>query len=488
MTLDATAPNRSAGGADGDATPTPTWRVLIADDDASIRALLKDMLSDEGYQTIEVKSGADVLRAVPKVEPNLIMLDVRMPDMDGIEVLRRLSSQGHKIPVLMMTAFGSASSAIEATKLGAHDYLTKPFADIDEVLNRVRRVFEYQSLATEVRKLRAELGRDLSERMIGNSQKMQDIYKTIGMISQTDANVLIMGETGAGKEVVADTIHHHSNYRNGPLVKVNLTALPETLVESELFGHEKGSFTGAVAQRKGRFEMAHKGTIFLDEIGDMTLSTQRKLLRVLQDKAFERVGGSTAVKVDCRIVAATNRNLKEEVDAGRFREDLYYRLNVVTIHVPPLRERKDDIPLLTEHFLVKFRYTPTSPPARISEEAMQTLVNYDWPGNVRQLEHTIERAVIMARGGIITSQHLALDETEELSFIDLNQRLQQGESLPEVLAEVERKMLTRALDRTNSNKHAAARLLGIAIATLEKGLAEHRLGGKAGVEDVDGER
>jgi two-component system response regulator AtoC len=355
------------------------------------------------------------------------------------------------------------------------------------VLHRVRQVFNYQSLASEVRKLRAELGRDLSERMIGNSQKMQDIYKTIGMISQTDANVLIMGETGAGKEVVTDTIHLHSNYRNGPLVKVNLTALPETLVESELFGHEKGSFTGALAQRKGRFEMAHKGTIFLDEIGDMTLSTQRKLLRVLQDKQFERVGGSTPVKVDCRIVAATNRNLKEEVDAGRFREDLYYRLNVVTINVPPLRERKDDIPLLTEHFLVKFRYTPTSPPARISEEAMQTLVNYDWPGNVRQLEHTIERAVIMARGGIITSQHLALDETDELSFIDLNQRLQQGQTLPEVLADVERKLLTRALDRTNGNRHAAAQMLGIDIATLNKGLVEHGLGGRAAVEDADGE-
>jgi two-component system, NtrC family, response regulator AtoC len=487
MTLDTTAPDRSADDADATTPPTPTWRVLIADDDASIRSLLNEMLSDEGYEIIEVKSGAEVLRAVPKVEPNLLILDFKMPDMDGIEVLRRPSSQSQKVPVLMLTGFGSASTAIEATKLGAFDYVTKPF-DVADVLHRVRQVFNYQSLASEVRKLRAELGRDLSERMIGNSQKMQDIYKTIGMISQTDANVLIMGETGAGKEVVTDTIHLHSNYRNGPLVKVNLTALPETLVESELFGHEKGSFTGALAQRKGRFEMAHKGTIFLDEIGDMTLSTQRKLLRVLQDKQFERVGGSTAVKVDCRIVAATNRNLKEEVDAGRFREDLYYRLNVVTINVPPLRERKDDIPLLTEHFLVKFRYTPTSPPARISEEAMQTLVNYDWPGNVRQLEHTIERAVIMARGGVITSQNLALDDTEELSFIDLNQRLQQGQSLPEVTAEVERKMISRAMERNNNNRHAAARMLGIDIATLERGLVEHGLAGKAGVEDADGER
>ena len=487
MSLDTTARSRTDGTPDRETQATAAWRVLVAADDPSIRMLLKEMLSDEGYDIVEVKSGAEVLRTVPKAEPNLVILDFKLPDMDGLDVLQRLTSQGHKMPILMITGMGSASTAIKATQLGAFDYITKPF-EIEDVLHRVKQVFNYQSLSSEVRKLRAELGRDLSERMIGNSQKMQDIYKTIGMISQTDANVLIMGETGAGKEVVTDTIHHHSNYRNGPLVKVNLTALPETLVESELFGHEKGSFTGAVAQRKGRFEMAHKGTIFLDEIGDMTLSTQRKLLRVLQDKTFERVGGSTAVKVDCRIVAATNRNLKEEVDAGRFREDLYYRLNVVTIHVPPLRERKDDIPLLTEHFLVKFRYTPTSPPARISEEAMQTLVNYDWPGNVRQLEHTIERAVIMARGGIITSQHLALDDTEELSFIDINQRLQQGQSMPEVLAEVERKMLTRALDRTNNNRHAAARLLGIDIATLERGLSEHRLGGRAAVEDADGER
>ncbi|MDP8922172.1 MAG: sigma-54 dependent transcriptional regulator [Chloroflexota bacterium] len=471
----------------GDAA-APSRRVLVADDDASIRALLVDLLGEDGYQVVEVKSGNEVLRAVPQVEPNMLILDLRLPDMDGIEILRRLGAQDRKVPTLILTAYGTASSAIEATKLGAVDFLTKPF-DNDEVLLRVGKIFEYQALASEVRKLRDSLEkRDLSERMIGSSPKMQDIYKTIGMIAQSDANVLVMGETGAGKEVVADTIHAHSNYRQGPLVKVNLTALPETLVESELFGHEKGSFTGAVAQRKGRFEMAHKGTIFLDEIGDMTLSTQRKLLRVLQDKQFERVGGSAAVKVDCRIIAATNRNLKEEVDAGRFREDLYYRLNVVTIHVPPLRERKDDIPLLVEHFLTKFRYTPTSPPARISEEAMRTLVSYDWPGNVRQLEHTVERAVIMARGGVITSHHLSLDDTEELSFLDINQKLQRGESLPDVVAEVERKMITRALDRTGSNRHAAAKLLGIDIALLERKLAEHGIAGRQGVEDADGER
>ncbi len=463
-------------------------RILVADDDESIRSLLATLLSAEGYEISEVKSGQEVLRAVPQVDPDLLVLDLRLPDMDGIEILRRLRGQEQNVAVLMLTAFGTASTAIEATKLGAQDYLSKPF-EIDDVLLRVNRVFELQSLASEVRKLRHQLdARDLSERMIGNTRKMQEIYKTIGMIAQSDANVLVTGETGAGKEVVADTIHFHSNYRQGPLVKVNLTALPETLVESELFGHEKGSFTNAIAQRKGRFEMAHKGTIFLDEIGDMTLSTQRKLLRVLQDKQFERVGGSVPVKVDCRIIAATNKNLKEEVDAGRFREDLYYRLNVVTIFVPPLRERKDDIPRLVEHFLTKFRYTPKSPPARIAEEAMQTLISYDWPGNVRQLEHTVERAVIMARGGVITSQHLRLDDTEELSFVDINQRLQRGESLPQVVADVEQKMLGRALERNGGNRHAASRLLGIDIATLEQKLSEHGMGAKSRTEDVDGEQ
>ncbi|MBA2450984.1 MAG: sigma-54-dependent Fis family transcriptional regulator [Chloroflexi bacterium] len=497
MTIEATTASKLRSRPERDARPdgvtttngaTASRKILVADDDASIRSLLVTLLSGENYEVSEAKSGNEVMRAVPEVRPNLVLLDLRMPDLDGIEILRRLQAQDEKVPVLMLTAYGTASSAIEAMKLGAWDYVTKPF-ELDDVLLRVQRVFEHQTLALEVRKLRDQLGgRELNERMIGNSPKMHQIYKTIGMIAQSDASVLITGETGAGKEVVADTIHAHSNYRSGPLVKVNLTALPETLVESELFGHEKGSFTGAVTQRKGRFEMAHKGTIFLDEIGDMTLTTQRKLLRVLQDKQFERVGGSTSVKVDCRIIAATNRNLKEEVDAGRFREDLYYRLNVVTIYVPPLRERKDDIPLLVEHFLVKYRYNPTSPPARIAEDAMQTLLGYDWPGNVRQLEHTIERAVIMARGGVITSQHLALDETEELSFIDLNQKLQYGEPLPEVLAEVERKMISRAIDRTSGNRHAAARLLGIDIASLEEKLSEHRGDGRLALEEMDGKR
>jgi two-component system response regulator AtoC len=450
-------------------------KVLIADDDDSIRELLVSLLKSEGYETYECKRGSEVLRTVPRLEPDLMILDLRMPDTDGIEIIRRLNEQDARVPTLLMTAYGTSKAAIEATQLGAYDYLTKPF-DLEDVLRTVHRYFEYAQLSAEVRKLRAlEAGRDPADRIIGNSPQMQHIYKEIGKVANSDANVLIMGETGTGKELVGETIHAFSNYRNGPLVKVNLTALPETLVESELFGHEKGSFTGAIAQHKGKFEMAHKGTIFLDEIGDMTLNTQRKLLRVLQDKQFERVGGSVPVTVDCRAVAATNKNLTEEVQAGRFREDLYYRLNVITLHMPALRDRKEDVPLLVEHFLTKFRYQPGSPPARISEEAMEALLKYDWPGNVRQLEHTVERAVIVARGGIVTSQHLTLDAASELAIIDINQKLQANQSLPDVLAEAERLMLERALERTGGNHFHAAKLLGIDIAHLEKRLDDHGL-------------
>lgn len=463
--------------AGGEADRVNKKKILVADDDDAIRQLLVTVLREEGYETFEAKRGSEVLRTVPSLEPDLLLLDLRMPDSDGLEIMRRLNEQETRVPVLVMTAYGTSRAAIEATQLGAYDYITKPF-DLDEVLHTVRRYFEYERLSSEVRKLRAlEARRDPSDRIIGNSPQMQQIYKEIGKVAASDASVLIMGETGTGKELVCETIHAFSNYRSGPLVKVNLTALPETLVESELFGHEKGSFTGAIAQHKGKFEMAHKGTIFLDEIGDMTLSTQRKLLRVLQDKQFERVGGNVPVKVDCRVIAATNKNLAEEVAAGRFREDLYYRLNVITIYMPPLRERKEDIPLLVEHFLNKFRYQPGSPPARISEEAMQALIEYDWPGNVRQLEHTIERAVIVARGGIITSQHLNLEAAAELAIVDINQKLQANQTLAEIVADVERLALNRALERTNNNRYHAARLLGIDIATLEKKLDEHGLGG-----------
>lgn len=368
--------------------------ILIADDDAGIRGMLRDFLEDEGFSVEETDDSDHVVEAIRGEDPPiLVLMDVRMPKKSGIDVLRELSEdRGSQLPVIIMTAYGSANLAIQAMQLGAYDYVTKPF-DLDEVLITIRRYIEHQRLLQRVSQSGvARADHDPNEFIIGNSSAMQEVYKIVGRVAASDATVLIAGETGTGKELVATVIHRNSGYSGGPMIKVNCAALPETLLESELFGHEKGAFTGAINQRKGRFEMAHKGTIFLDEVGEMTLATQKKLLRVLQEREFERVGGSISVKVDTRVIAATNKVLMQEVRDGRFREDLYYRLNVIAIYLPPLRERKEDVPLLVEHFLDKHRYSSSSVPARISTSAMQRLMEHDWPGNVRELENIIERA------------------------------------------------------------------------------------------------
>jgi two-component system, NtrC family, response regulator AtoC len=295
---------------------------------------------------------------------------------------------------------------------------------------------------------------------------MQDIYKTVGRVARSDATVLVSGETGTGKELVATVIHRNSTYSAGPLIKVNCAALPETLLESELFGHEKGAFTGAIAQRKGRFELANKGTIFLDEVGELTLATQKKLLRVLQEREFERVGGTGSIKVDTRVVAATNKDLPREIDAGNFREDLYYRLNVIAIELPPLRERHTDIPLLVEHFLHKHRFGRGSAPARISQEAMSRLLAHDWPGNVRELENTIERAVIMARGGVIAADHVTFPGQETRRPVDVTQAIADGTSLDEFLKHMESRYLREALRQAGGNESVAAGLVGIELEEL----------------------
>ncbi|MGE5618516.1 MAG: sigma-54-dependent transcriptional regulator [Sphingomonadaceae bacterium] len=442
-------------------------QILIADDDPSIRLLLRNFLESEGYDTTEAKSGGEVLRMLPEHTPDLVIMDLRMPEWDGIEVMKKLGEQNIKVPVLLMTAHGTANSAIQAIQLGAFDYITKPF-ELDDVLLTVRRFFEYQELTAEVKKLRGQLEKpDPSDKIIGKTQAMQEVYKTIGRVARSDATVLIWGETGTGKELVAHTLHQHSTRRQGPLVKVSCAALPETLLESELFGHEKGSFTGAMVQRKGRFELAHKGTIFLDEIGEMSLGTQKKLLRVLQEKEFERVGGSVPIQVDVRVIAATNKDLAAEVAAGRFREDLYYRLNVISVFMPPLRDRKDDIPLLVEHFLHKHRFSVSSPPSRISEEAIKVLMKHDWPGNVRELENTIERAVVMAQGGIITSQYLYLTPAKQKRFVDLDQKLQENQSYQQIMSDIETQLLQQALSRAEGNVAAVAKMLSLDTAELE---------------------
>jgi two-component system response regulator AtoC len=465
-------------------------KVLVADDDAAIRKLLVDLLGGEGYEVSEAKTGSEVLSALSAADrrPDLVLMDVRMPEMSGIDVLRRMRDQKTGVGVLVMTAYGTSNLAIQSIQLGAYDYITKPF-DLEEVLVAVRRFFEHRSLQGEVQSLRKQLGqRDPSERIVGRSPQMLEVYKVVGRIAGSDATVLVTGETGTGKELVADVIHQNSSYRQGTLVKVACATLPETLLESELFGHEKGSFTSAYQQRKGRFELADKGTIFLDEMGEMSLSTQKKLLRVLQEKEFERVGGTQTIRIDTRVIAATNKNLGEAVTKGDFREDLYYRLNVIAIHMPPLREREGDVPLLVEHFLDKYRFTPQSPPAKISEDAMAILEKHDWPGNVRELENTIERSVIMARGGVITRDHLTLiNRVQPRSgrTVDLGQMLEQRRGLADAMGEVERQLLIEALQRANNDPDVAATLLGLKPRELTEKLRLHELDGALGGEAAE---
>ncbi|HVX30276.1 MAG TPA: sigma-54 dependent transcriptional regulator, partial [Nitrolancea sp.] len=381
--------------------------------------------------------------------------------------------RGSQLPVIIMTAYGSANLAIQAMQLGAYDYITKPF-DLDEVLITIRRYIEHQRLLQRVSQSGSSRSdHDPNDYIIGNSVAMQEVYKTVGRVAGSDATVLIAGETGTGKELVATVIHRNSGYSGGPLIKVNCAALPETLLESELFGHEKGAFTGAINQRKGRFEMAHKGTIFLDEVGEMTLATQKKLLRVLQEREFERVGGSISVKVDTRVIAATNKVLTQEVRDGRFREDLYYRLNVIAIYLPPLRERKEDIPLLVEHFLDKHRYSSSSVPARISTSAIQRLMEHDWPGNVRELENIIERAVVLSQGSIITDEHISFSNSAEGHIIDIAQRVRTGTSLRDVQQEVEKQMLIEALKQYDGDQVAAADSIGLELRDFQQRLADY---------------
>ncbi len=450
-------------------------RILIADDDAGIRGMLRDFLEDEGFDVDETDDSENVLRTIKSDDPpTLVLMDVRMPNKSGIDVLRELSEErGAQLPFIIMTAYGSANLAIEAMQLGAYDYITKPF-DLDDVLITIRRFIEHQNLLKRVSGSGSgQQERDPNDYIIGNSAAMQDVYKTIGRVARAESTVLVSGETGTGKELVATVLHRNSGYSGGPLVKVNCAALPETLLESELFGHEKGSFTGALNQRKGRFEMANKGTIFLDEVGEMTLSTQKKLLRVLQEREFERVGGSVSVKVDTRVVAATNKNLPQEVREGRFREDLFYRLNVISIYLPPLRERKEDIPLLVEHFLHKHRYSSSSAPAKISTSAMQRLMEHEWPGNVRELENIIERAVVLAQGTVVTDEHLSFSSADQGHIIDIAQRIRTGATLTEVQQEVEKQMLIEALKQSEGDQVAAAAAIGMELREFQRRLNDY---------------
>jgi two-component system, NtrC family, response regulator AtoC len=454
--------------------------ILVADDDASIRSLLKQLLSDEGYSVVEATTGTEVVEKVKDTNPDLVIMDVRMPELDGIEALSKLKASSPKTSVLIMTAFGSSNNAIRAMELGAFDYITKPF-ELDKISHTVKRVIEYRDLTSEVQVLRDEISSLVqTERIVGNSPAMQEVYKTVGKVAKADATVLITGESGTGKELVAEALHYNSNRRSGPIVKVSCAALPETLLEAELFGHEKGSFTGAMTQRRGRFEMADKGSIFLDEIGEMSLATQTKLLRVLQERKIERVGSSIPIKVDIRVICATNKELQKQVEQQKFRDDLYYRLNVINIHMPALRERKEDIPALVEHFLAKHRYSASAQPASISEEALKRLMEYDWPGNVRELENVVERAVVLSRGQIITSRELPFGDHEadhDGEGGESDEVSAEKSFFKKSVSQFEKDLIMKALRDAAGNRSKAAEMLGIYRRLLYAKIKEYGLEG-----------
>ncbi|MGQ9532166.1 MAG: sigma-54-dependent transcriptional regulator [Desulfotomaculales bacterium] len=442
-------------------------KIVIIDDEEHMCWALERAMRQEGYQAFTATSGRKGLELVRREAPSLVILDLKMPEMDGLEVLRRLRKMNPKLPVIMITAYGTIQTAIEAMKLGAVDYITKPF-DLDELKIVVRKALELSHLITEVAFLRAELAARY-DRMVGESPAMQEVRRLIARVAGTDATVLITGESGTGKEVAALAIHQNSPRAKGPFIVVNCAALPEPLLESELFGHEKGAFTGAVARKQGRFELADGGTIFLDEIGEMPPAMQVKLLRVLQEKSFERVGGTETIKVDVRVIAATNRDLKAAIQEGKFREDLYYRLNVVPIRMPALRERKEDIPLLVEYFLQKFR--PRYQAHTISPAAMELLRRYHWPGNIRELQNVIERAMIICQGEEILPEHLPPEIQAAprpaggliVDFPDEGINLEQ----------LEKELIIKALEKTGGNQTRAAQLLGITRSTLIYRMQKH---------------
>jgi len=370
-------------------------QILVVDDEERIRQSLNGVLKDEGYEVLEAKDGIQALKQIENDPPDAVLLDIWMPGMDGMETLERIRAQIPNLPVIMISGHANIELAVKATKLGAYDFIEKPLS-LEKVLLTVNHALVFSKLEQENRALRQEI--QGKHEIVGNSPEILQVKEQIKIVAPTNGWVLITGENGTGKELVAREIHQLSLRADKTFVEVNCAAIPEELIESELFGHEKGSFTGALTKRRGKFDLANDGTLFLDEIADMSLKTQAKILRILQEQKFERVGGTEMIYVDVRVVAATNRDLKEEIQKGKFREDLYYRLNVIPMVVPPLRERRTDIPLLVEHFVAEFCLENHREMKKISPEAMDLLISYPWPGNVRELRNVIERVVIMSRG------------------------------------------------------------------------------------------
>jgi DNA-binding NtrC family response regulator len=441
-------------------------RILVVDDEAAIRESLRDWLMEDGYEVGLAESGEDAIAMTTEKSWEVILLDLKMPGIDGLETLKRLKAKEviHETEIIMMTAYATIDTAVQAMKEGAFDYLVKPF-DPDEIELQIKKIVAHKELVLEnilLRKRLEEISPD--DEIIGKSNPMQDIYNMIARVAPTDSTVLITGESGTGKELIAQAIHGNSQRCYMPFIAVSCGALPDSLLESELFGYEKGAFTGADYTKKGRFEMADKGTLFLDEIGDISLKTQIDLLRVLQEKAFRRLGGQEMINVDVRILAATNRDLKQAIVENKFRQDLYYRLNVISIHVPPLRERKVDIPLLIEYFIRKNCLEMNKEPVKIAPSALKLLTDYDWPGNVRELENVIERALVIGRGKEIVTDDLPFSRKEV-----------QSEALPKSLKMMEKMHIKRMLEQTNWNIAQTARELEIDRQTLYNKIEKYKI-------------
>ncbi len=465
-------------------------RILVVDDEESIREFLDIMLRKEGYEVSMAEDGQAALDLIKKKSFDMVISDLQMPNLTGIELLRKVKDNYPDLLFMMITAFGTTETAVEAMKLGAYDYITKPFK-IDEVRINIANALRSKNLEVENRVLKKELGKEYSfQSLVGNSEIMHQIYEMIRRVSQTPTNILVTGESGTGKEMVAKAIHYNGLLKDKPFVTVNCGAIPESLMESEMFGHKKGSFTGAVSDKQGLFEVADTGTLFLDEVGELPLTIQVKLLRAIQERVIRRVGGTEDSKIEVRIIAATNRNLEDMVASGEFRQDLYYRLNVINIRTPSLRERSDDIPVLANHFLKKYNERLNKSIGAISAEAMEMLKKYDYPGNVRELENIIERTVALEGGATILPESLPpfvntpagrkMASSHEIEITD------DGVDLDKVIGQIEKELLIKAIHASNGIKKRAAKLLNITFRSMRYRVEKYNLG-TMGDDELDDE-
>ena len=443
--------------------------ILVVDDEKNFLIVLKAVLEEEGYQVLTAQDAFFALEILSHTDVDTVLTDMKMPQMDGILLLEKIKQINPDLPVIIMTAYGTVEKAVEAMKKGAFDYVLKPFSN-EELKINVRKAIDMYHLLRENRRLNQALyQRYHFENLVGKSKPMQRIFDLIRKVANTKTTVLITGETGTGKELVAKAIHYNSPRKNRPFISLNCGALTETLLESELFGHERGAFTGAIAMKKGRFELADEGTLFLDEVGEMPPSLQVKLLRVLQEMEFERVGGTKTIKVDVRILTASNRKLKEDVDKGIFREDLFYRLNVVQIEVPTLKDRIEDLPFLVAHFIEKFQPSKKKK-IELAPEVWKALYNYSWPGNIRELENTIERAVVMNSDGLVNIEDLPDSFSGKKEEINIDRFIPLNAPLQKTLEQVEEHLIRRALKQCNNVQSHAADMLGIT-----KSLIQHKM-------------